>query len=151
MSESGFTEGRHLLRAGETLWKEGETADKAYLVDEGRIALFRNGEQIGELLQGELVGCAAVLLEVPQLFTVKGVEKVSLLKEYSGHSVRHGFSVKVDDLARSVWAGIQAELREVTLFAAQRESRGDPTYLIKQVRSALREAAEGVRTSLGQG
>ena len=145
MAESGFTARGHLLKGGDALWKEGEVTDKAYLVDEGRVALFRDGKQIGELLPGEMVGCTAVLLEVPQLFTVKGVPKLSILKEYTGHNIRHAFSTGVDDLVRALWGGVQAERREVELLAARHQSQGDPTALVYAVRVALKKRAEELR------
>ena len=137
---TGQTEGRELLRAGQILWKEGETKDAAYLVDEGAVGIYLGEQPVGQLSRGLLIGCAAVLLERPQPFTVRGVADVTILKQYGGHALRHAFTANAD-LAPEVHAGLDAELCALRLHRVRRQ-HADPTFQIQEIRSMLKARAE---------
>lgn len=137
---TGQTEGRELLKVGQYLWKEGETKDVAYLIEEGAVALYLGEKLVGQLSRGLLIGCASVLLERPQLFAVRGAAELTLLKQYAGHALRHHFTANAD-LAPEVQAGLDAEACALRLYQIH-ERQADPVFRVQETRSLLRASAE---------
>ena len=60
-----------LLIEDETLFKQGETGDKAYMIISGRMSVLVDNIKVGSMSDGEVFGELALLLnqkEVQQLF-----------------------------------------------------------------------------------
>jgi voltage-gated potassium channel len=67
------------LEAGAVLMREGEPADRFYVILEGEIAVRKRGRRVAELGAGSFVGEIALLSRSPRTATVTAVTSVRAL------------------------------------------------------------------------
>lgn len=75
---------RLLLRSGETLFKEGDTGDCAFIIDSGNVRISRHGRDGSNLVlavlgRGELFGELALIDERPRSATAEALGDVELI------------------------------------------------------------------------
>lgn len=70
--------GYRLVRAGETVMREGEAGDEAYLVERGALQVARGGVHLAELGPGDWVGEMSLLLDQPRSATVSAATDAQL-------------------------------------------------------------------------
>jgi CRP-like cAMP-binding protein len=105
------------VHGGDVLFQEGDQADGAFLVQEGRFALvtYRTGGDVVTVGPGALIGEMAMLTSTTRPVTATAVEpatvlfipRILLLKTLSGYPeaaqrLRNTIAQRVDDLTRSV-------------------------------------------------
>jgi aquaporin Z len=88
--------GYRLVSAGETVMREGETGDEAYIVDRGRLEVSRlagaDGVVLARLGPGDWVGEMSLLLEEPRSATVTASTDAQLrrlTRQDFGHVLAH--------------------------------------------------------------
>jgi MFS family permease len=74
----GITRSRH--EAGSTVIREGESGDRFYAVESGRLVVSVAGREIRRLGAGDGFGEIALIRDVPRTATVTAVDEVSLLE-----------------------------------------------------------------------
>jgi len=67
------------LDAGATLLREGDSGDRAYLLEEGELDAEQGGREIGRVRPGAVVGEIALLHDAPRMATVRAVTNSRLL------------------------------------------------------------------------
>jgi MFS family permease len=67
------------IAAREVLMREGETGDRAYLIESGTVRVTLRGREIGRLGPGDIVGEIALLRRVPRTATVVAESDLHLL------------------------------------------------------------------------
>jgi hypothetical protein len=72
------------LEDGETVFSEGDSGDRMFVLEEGTIRLIRDDEVLSELGKGEILGEIALLTGAPRTATAVAVGEVKLL-ELSKH------------------------------------------------------------------
>jgi MFS family permease len=65
--------------AGEIVFRQGDAGDLFYIVEDGRVAIEIDGEQVSDAWPGEAFGEIALLKDVPRTATVKAVDDTKLL------------------------------------------------------------------------
>ncbi len=70
----------HRLRAGETLFREGDEDRGFFLVLAGQVGLFRKGKQVGGGGPGECIGEMALLARRERTFTTRALEEALVLE-----------------------------------------------------------------------
>ncbi len=70
--------GYRLVAAGDTVMREGEAGDEAYLVERGALGVTRAGITLGQLGAGDWVGEMSLLLDEPRSATVVAVTDAQL-------------------------------------------------------------------------
>lgn len=68
------------IRAGRTLFKKGDTLTKLYLIESGEVETFRDGELIGVLKEGHLVGESAMLTNEQATFNAIALSDLKLFE-----------------------------------------------------------------------
>jgi len=68
------------IKAGETIFREGEPVDAIYLVLKGRVTVEKNGVKIREVGEKQAFGLVAALDLAPTAHTVKAIESLRALK-----------------------------------------------------------------------
>jgi predicted acylesterase/phospholipase RssA/CRP-like cAMP-binding protein len=68
------------LAAGEALFEQGDVSDAGYLLVTGRLGVARNGDAVGEVSRGEVVGELGVLEAAPRSATVIALRDSSLAR-----------------------------------------------------------------------
>lgn len=63
---------------GDEIVRQGEEGDVVYVIDQGRVSVTRNGEELGELGPADVFGELALMLDVPRTATVTATEPVLL-------------------------------------------------------------------------
>jgi EAL domain-containing protein (putative c-di-GMP-specific phosphodiesterase class I) len=76
---------RRSLKTGETLFREGDAGDCAYIIESGRVEVYRNGsngkrEALAQLGPGEVIGEMAVLDALPRTASAVAVEPTEARK-----------------------------------------------------------------------
>lgn len=76
-----FSAETRFLRAGDVLFKEGQSADSGYVVAAGRMTLTSEGD-IGEFIAGpgSLIGEIALIIETPRPATATARDPVTVLR-----------------------------------------------------------------------
>ena len=104
---------RKSLIKGETLYKEGDIPDNAYLLVTGMLesSTIQNGTRItlGEINPGELIGEMSVLDGELRTATVEALEESSLLSINKNQLVER--VVKSDPIIRSLLSGYSRRFR----------------------------------------
>lgn len=79
-----FTSEKLIHQDGQFLFREGDTGDAAYIVLQGKVAVFIQTEkgpvEVAQLKRGDVVGEISILCDVPRTASVKAVESVQTLK-----------------------------------------------------------------------
>ena len=158
-----------LLRGGEILASEGETADSLYLVIGGRLEVFleRDGQEtlIGYIGRGELVGEMALVTQAPRTASVRAMRDSQLLslsaEAFAEIVARHPDALRVVSgtiVARHV-ASFQKTVVEtpLTTVAVVPIDEGPPEEFAARLGAALDDYVDsaavvdraGVRRTLG--
>lgn len=77
--EKGKVLERKVFYAGQCVFKEGETGDRAYLIQDGTIEITKNGLLLGTLSKGEMFGEMALVDDQPRMATAKAQTDVSVV------------------------------------------------------------------------
>lgn len=77
--EKGKVLERKIFYAGQSVFKEGETGDRAYLIQDGQVEITKNGLLLGTLGKGEMFGEMALVDDQPRMATAKAVSDVSVV------------------------------------------------------------------------
>jgi predicted MFS family arabinose efflux permease len=67
------------VAAGDVVFRQGDPGDLFYIVENGRVTIEVDGEQVSEAWPGEAFGEIALLKDVPRTATVRAVEDTTLL------------------------------------------------------------------------
>ena len=70
--------GEHHAAAGETIVRQGDDGDIVYVIEQGRVAIDKDGELIRELGPDDVFGELALILDVPRTATVTALEPAVL-------------------------------------------------------------------------
>ncbi|MGE5547739.1 MAG: cyclic nucleotide-binding domain-containing protein [Solirubrobacterales bacterium] len=80
MSEPGNTR-RRVFAAGATIFEEGERGDEAYVVEYGRVAIYKTVQEcrvdLGEVLPGGIFGEMALIDDQPRMATAEAEEETA--------------------------------------------------------------------------
>lgn len=68
------------VRAGRTLFKKGDSLTKLYLIESGEVETFRDGELLGVLKEGSLVGESALLTNEQATFNAIALTDLKLFE-----------------------------------------------------------------------
>jgi CRP-like cAMP-binding protein len=66
------------LEPQESLFAAGEPGDALYLLLEGRLSVWRDGEEIGDILEGDHLGEGALVRPGPRRVAVRGADPSTL-------------------------------------------------------------------------
>jgi hypothetical protein len=67
------------VSAGDLVFRQGDSGDLFYIVENGRVEIRIDGEQVADAWPGESFGEIALLRDVPRTATAKAVEDTDLL------------------------------------------------------------------------
>jgi CRP-like cAMP-binding protein len=70
--------GEQRAAAGEAIVRQGEDGEIVYVITEGRVAVTRDGDAVGELGPDDTFGEAALLLDLPRNATVTAISPLLL-------------------------------------------------------------------------
>lgn len=74
---------RHFVPAGRVLMREGEVGNSAYLIQSGRVSVYREtGESASEITQlgpGDIFGEMALIIDEPRTASVKALDECNLI------------------------------------------------------------------------
>lgn len=71
--EKGKLLERKVFYSGQKVFSEGDTGDRAYLIQDGSIEISKNGMVLATLGKGELFGEMALIDDQPRMATAKAV------------------------------------------------------------------------------
>lgn len=77
--EKGKVLERKVFYAGTKVFKEGDTGDRAYLIQDGEIEITKNGLLLATLKKGELFGEMALVDDQPRMATARALTDVSVV------------------------------------------------------------------------
>ncbi|NFV82220.1 cyclic nucleotide-binding domain-containing protein [Magnetospirillum aberrantis] len=77
--EKGRVLERKVFYAGQNVFKEGDSGDRAYLIQDGTIEISKNGLMLATLTKGELFGEMALVDDQPRMATAKALTDVSVV------------------------------------------------------------------------
>ncbi|MGE5503319.1 MAG: cyclic nucleotide-binding domain-containing protein [Actinomycetota bacterium] len=70
---------RKVFYAGANIFKEGDSGDRAYLIQDGQVEIVKNGVALATIGKGELFGEMALVDDQPRMATAKAVTDVSCI------------------------------------------------------------------------
>lgn len=70
---------RKVFYAGQKVFGEGDSGDRAYLIQDGQIEIIKNGVTLATLGKGELFGEMALVDDQPRMATAKALTDVSTI------------------------------------------------------------------------
>ena len=70
---------RETYPAGEIIFREGDSGDSAYLIEEGSVEVSVSSTQNSHIGKGELFGEIALIDQQPRTATVRAIEKTTLI------------------------------------------------------------------------
>jgi CRP/FNR family transcriptional regulator, cyclic AMP receptor protein len=69
---------------GETIFKQGETGDAAFMIREGKIEVFKrmngNSQKLAEVVEGDVLGELALFDDRPRMATAVAMTKVTAIR-----------------------------------------------------------------------
>jgi CRP-like cAMP-binding protein len=77
--EKGKVLERKVFYAGQKIFGEGETGDRAFLIQEGSVEITKNGMVLATLGRGELFGEMALIDDKPRMASAKAETDVSVV------------------------------------------------------------------------
>lgn len=70
---------RKVFYAGQKIFKEGDSGDRAYLIQEGQVEISKHGLTLATLGKGELFGEMALVDDQPRMASAAAVSDVSVV------------------------------------------------------------------------
>jgi len=70
---------RKVFYAGQKIFSEGDSGDRAYLIQDGEVEIIKNGVSLAVLSKGELFGEMALVDDQPRMATAKAQSDVSVV------------------------------------------------------------------------
>lgn len=67
------------VEAGDLIFRQGDSGDRFYIIESGRVRVVSDGEELNDLWPGEAFGEIALLRDVPRTATVEAREDTALL------------------------------------------------------------------------
>ena len=140
-----------MLRSGQLLFRENDFADALYLVDSGRLRVFRTGDDgsestVAEIGPGELVGEMGLLDGAPRSASVQAVEPTRLWR-----LDRAGFFALAQSDPGFLLALSELPARRRLRPGASGELQGDEAVAAEMLRTLRRLAVVGAAPPPGQG
>lgn len=77
--EKGRVLERKVFYAGQSVFKEGDMGDRAYLIQDGQIEITKNGLILGTLGKGQMFGEMALVDDQPRMANAKALTDVSVV------------------------------------------------------------------------
>jgi CRP/FNR family transcriptional regulator, cyclic AMP receptor protein len=77
--EKGKVLERKVFYAGQKVFGEGDSGDRAYLIQEGSVEISKHGLVLATLNKGELFGEMALVDDQPRMATAKALSDVSVV------------------------------------------------------------------------
>lgn len=77
--EKGRVLERKVFYAGQNVFKEGDSGDRAYLIQDGQVEITKNGLLLGTLGKGEMFGEMALVDDQPRMANAKALTDVSVV------------------------------------------------------------------------
>ncbi len=70
---------RKVFYAGANIFKEGDSGDRAYLIQEGQVEIIRNGVTLATIGKGELFGEMALVDDAPRMASARALADASCI------------------------------------------------------------------------
>ncbi|MEO8692751.1 MAG: SpoIIE family protein phosphatase [Acidimicrobiales bacterium] len=120
------------VAAGETLFREGDPADGAYVVLAGRFAVLEGDEQLNVLNPGELFGEIGAIGSGSRSATVIALDQAELLF-LSLHQLREGFAASPE----LFWQSLQLIVDRLRTITARQVAYRDEHKALREVQRTL--------------
>jgi len=70
---------RKVFYAGQKIFAEGDSGDRAYLIQDGQVEIIKNGVALATLSKGELFGEMALVDDQPRMATAQALADTSVV------------------------------------------------------------------------
>lgn len=126
---------REIYPAGEIIFKEGDSGDGAYIIEEGRVEVSVSSTQHSHIGKGELFGEIALIDQQPRTATVRAVENTVLIP--IPRKLVKELLEKTDPVVRHLL---------LTILERYRSTRNQPAFDPSRSTVFKRETMRGVAT-----
>jgi CRP/FNR family transcriptional regulator, cyclic AMP receptor protein len=79
MPSQGRVLERKVFFAGQKIFNEGDTGDRAYLIQSGEVEIIKNGVTLATLAKGELFGEMALIDDQPRMASAKALNDTTVV------------------------------------------------------------------------